>query len=133
MRPRSPVNWNFVNLPTTFNNVAGGFFEDFEAAAGVIPAYMAITELNAATLLPDPNVWANIGQHGANSAPNSFSGIYHLEMAWAPLLAGGDTHNAMVLGMNGAGAANLDQLSFQIWDKFDELDAFDGVWAPGNT
>jgi hypothetical protein len=38
----------------------------------------------------------------------------------------------MVLGLNGAGATNLDQLSFQIWDKFDELDAFDGVWISDN-
>ena len=60
--PPAPVNWNFVNLPTTFNNVAGGFLEDFEAAAGVIPAYMAITELETLTMLPNPNVWANIGQ-----------------------------------------------------------------------
>ena len=35
--------------------------EDFEAAAGVVPGYMALTGIEVATLTADPEAWANIG------------------------------------------------------------------------
>lgn len=128
--PPTPVTWSFVNLPTSFESVAGGFVEDFDTAAGVVQPYMAITELDGLTLLPEPNCWANIGQNGPlNEVSNS--GSYHLEMSWAPVTSGSESRNALVLGLNGAGATDFD-LAFHIWDQFDELDAFDGVWVSDN-
>ncbi len=102
--------------------------EDFEAAAGVVPGYMALTELDVATLLPDPDAWANIG----NRAPclNPFSGSYNLEMGLIPGSTNyHDVRNAMVLLIDATGWTGSTLMSFQAIDGGEETDTVDGVWV----
>ncbi len=114
-----------LNLPLGF--LTPPFTENFEAAAGVVPGYMALTELDAITLLPDPTAWANIG----NRAPclNPFSGSYALEMGVMP---GGSSHNvrnAMVLGIDPIGYTGAMTLSYMGYDDGEETHGVDGLWV----
>ena len=123
--PPPATVWDFVALPTTFV-AAAGFLEDFDLGAGVVQNYMAVTEVDAATLLPDPDSWANIGQHAPN-AGTPYSGSYCAELSRAP----GTTNyvmsrNALVFGLNGATGL---ELSFRLYEAADETHEFDGVWV----
>jgi len=114
-----------VNLPTTFAAVP--FVEDFETAAGVVPTYMALTAIDAATGLADPEAWANIGNLGPCSVP--FAGLFNLEMGLIP----GSTNyhnvrNAMVLGIDGNNMSGMN-VDFQAYDGGEEANDFDKVWV----
>lgn len=126
--PPPPLNFSFVNLPTTFED-ASTFNEDFEAAAGVLQPYMAVTEVDGTTLLPDPNVWANIGQNGAYMG-TPYAGAYYVELTRA-LSTSGEYKSGLVFGLNGATTTDF-RLNFQVWDNFDETDDFDGIFVSDN-
>lgn len=114
-----------LNLPSGSTTLP--LAEDFEAAAGVVPGYMALTALESATLLPDVEAWANIGNLGVCSNP--YSGSYNLEMGLLP----GSTNyhnvrNAMVLSIDPAGYTGDMTISSQIIDGGEESAAVDGIW-----
>ncbi|KAA3605171.1 MAG: hypothetical protein DWQ01_21515 [Planctomycetota bacterium] len=114
-----------LNLPAGTTTLP--LFEGFEVAAGVIPPYMAVTELDVATLLPDPEAWCNIGQ----KAPclNPFNGSYALEMGLIPGSTNyHDVRNALVLGIDGTGYTGSTSMAFQVFDEGEESDVVDGVW-----
>jgi len=123
--PPPPGDLWAVNLPTTFAAVP--FVEDFETAAGVVPTYMALTAIDAATGLADPEAWANIGNLGPCTVP--FAGLFNLEMGLIP----GSTNyhnvrNAMVLGIDGSSMSGMN-LDFQGYDAGEEGNDFDGIWV----
>ncbi|NQU47762.1 MAG: hypothetical protein HQ519_03870 [Planctomycetes bacterium] len=102
--------------------------ENFEAGAGTVPPYMALTNLEVATLLPDVEAWCNVGQ----LAPciNPFGGAYALEMGLAPgLTSYHDVRNAMVLQLDGSGYTGNMDLSFLGFNAGEETDTVDGVWV----
>ena len=128
--PPPPFTWSFVNLPTTFAPI-GGFFEDFETAAGVLQPYMAETGVDAATLLPNPNAWANIGQwNGGVFQGTPYGGSYYLELALASGTTG-QSRDALVLGLDGTGETDF-RLNFQAIENFDETNDFDGIFVSDN-
>lgn len=122
--PPPPTVWS-VNLPSGF--VTAPFVENFDGLGGMVPPYMAMTMLDAATLAPDPEAWCNIGQLGPMSVP-SYSGGFNLEMGLLPISTNYHAvRNAMVLGVNGNGVSGLN-LDFAMIDHGEEVDPFDGVW-----
>ena len=130
--PPAPITWTHMNLPTTFVGVAGGLTEDFEAAAGVVQPYMAVTMYDPVLMVePDPEGWCNIGQLGA-MAGTPFGGAYSLEMALIPGTTNYHTvQNSLILGLNGGGQAS-HSLDVQAIDLGDELHSFDGIWVSEN-
>ena len=114
----------FPNLPAAFV-AAAGYFDDFESYGGVLPGHMAENELDAATGLADPEAYVDIaGSSGLGAA----SGTACLEMGLLPTSINyHDVRNALVLGMNGAGASALE-LDFQAIDHGEETDTWDGVF-----
>jgi len=128
--PPTPAVWN-VNLPTSFVPAAG-MVEGFEAYGGTVPPHMAVTEIDPATGLPDPEAWANIGQHGptnAGGASPPYAGTYCLEMGLDPFSSNyHDVRNSLVIGLDGGGNTQL-YLDFWAIDHGDEADAIDGVWV----
>jgi hypothetical protein len=123
--PPPPGTTSVVNLPGTFAAVP--FLEDFETAAGVVPPYMALTNIDEATGLVDPEAWCNIGQLAPCTIP--FAGLYNLETGLIP----GSTNyhqvrNAMVLGIDGSGFAGLN-LDYQGYNAGEEANDFDGIWV----
>ncbi|RMH03318.1 MAG: hypothetical protein D6702_06340 [Planctomycetota bacterium] len=125
--PPPPPAW--PNLPTAFVPAAN-YGDDFETYAGVVPPHMAVNELDAVFGQPDPEAWCNIGQHAP--ALSTTSGIYCLEMGLDPNSNNyHDVRNGLVIGLNGAGVANLD-MDFQAIDHGDETDPWDGVWVSDN-
>lgn len=126
-QPVPPTVWDFVELPSSFVNMAGGRCEDFDVAAGVLQPYMAASGWNPATMSADPNGWANIGQLGAFNVASQ-SGTHHLELSRAPATSAVNVREALVLGLNGAGASDFS-IEFQHLENFDETSAFDGVWV----
>lgn len=118
-----------LNLPTSFAGLP--FSENFEAAAGTVPGYMALTELDVLTLLPDTEAWANIGNRAPCISP--FNGSFNLEMGLIPGSTNyHDVRNAMVLGLDGTGYGGVTDMSFQVIDDGEEADIVDGVWVSDN-
>lgn len=114
-----------LNLPAGSTTLP--LAEDFEAAAGVVPGYMALTSIEVATLLPDPEAWANIGNLAA--CMNPYSGSFNLEMGLMPgLTSYHDVRNAMVLSIDPAGYTGDMTISSQIIDGGEESDVVDGIW-----
>jgi hypothetical protein len=118
-----------LNLPNTA--AALPIHENFEAAAGTVPAHMALTQLDAATLLHDAQSWCNIGQLGACSMP--FGGSYNLEMGIIP----GSTNyhyvrNAMVLYLDGSNASGQLTMSCMVNQFGEETHSVDGMWVSQN-
>ncbi len=120
--PPPPTTWN-VNLPTTF--APAPFTDNFDTNAGVVPSYMALTNVDSLTGLPDVEAWCNVGQVAPCISPNS--GAYNLEMGLDP--ASVNYHNvlnAMVIGIAGNGSAlNLDFMGI---NGGEESNPIDGVW-----
>lgn len=114
-----------LNLPAGSTTLP--LTEDFEAAAGVVPGYMALTGLDSATLVADPEAWANIGNLGA--CLNPFNGSYNLEMGLTP---GSTTYhnvrNAMVLSIDPTGYTGAMTMSAAMIDGGEETAAVDGIW-----
>ncbi len=101
--------------------------EDFEAAAGVIPPYMALTALDAASLTPDSEAWCNIGQDAACITP--YSGSFNLEMGLTPSSTNYHyVRNAMVLAVDGTNYPGGRDLSFMGIQMGEEDHLVDGVW-----
>ena len=114
-----------LNLPA--GSTALPLSEDFETAAGVVPGYMALTGLEVATLLPDPEAWANIGNLSACSNP--FNGSFNLEMGLMPGSVNyRDTRQAMVIQIDPTGYTGAMTLSAAIIDGGEESDVVDGIW-----
>jgi hypothetical protein len=117
-----------LNLPTSAATLPFG--EDFEAAAGVVPSYMALTAMDATSFAADADAWCNIGQLAACQVP--FSGSYNLEMGLLP----GSTNyhnvrNAMVLAIDGS-TGNERGMSFMATHMGEETNTVDGVWVSDN-
>ena len=133
--PPPPVSW-IVNLPGTFVSIpAAGAVEGFEAYGGSVPAHMAVSELDAATGLADPEAWCNIGQRGPTTGGRSgnppFAGSYALEMGLDPSSSNyHDVRNALVLGIDAGG--KVLELDFQAYEHGEETDPIDGVWVSEN-
>lgn len=122
--PLAGTAWT-VNLPTTF--LAAPFVEGFEAAAGTVPSYMALTNIDATTGVVDPLAWCNVGQIAPCGSP--FAGAFNLEMGLDPLSTSYHyVRNAMVLGINGGGSTILT-VSFEGVNFGEEANSFDGVWV----
>ncbi len=122
--PPPPPAWS--NLPASFV-AAAGYSDDFESYAGVVPGHMAVNELNGISGLPDPEAWCNMGQRAM--ALSTTSGVYCLEMGLDPASSNyHDVRNGLVIGLNGAGATELN-LDFQAIDHGEETDTWDGVWV----
>jgi hypothetical protein len=122
--PPPPPHWS--NLPASFVS-ANAFRENFEAAAGVVPAYMALNALDSTTRLADPEAWCNIGQLAAPF--DTYDGAYNLEMGLDPASTNyHDVSNAMILGLNGAGVTDFT-MSFQAKDFGEEASPDDGVFV----
>lgn len=114
-----------LNLPAGSTTLP--LAENFEAAAGVVPGYMALTGLDVATLLPDVEGWANIGNLGACSNP--FNGSFNLEMGLTPGSSNyHDVRNAMVIQIDPTGYTGAMTLSAAIIDGGEESDVVDGIW-----
>jgi hypothetical protein len=127
--PPPPTTWS-VNLPTSFAQAP--LFEGFEVAAGVVPATMEVTRLDAATLAFDPEAWTNIGQlgpcAGGLSGLGPANGGFCLELGLDP--ASTNFHavrNALVLGLNAAGV-EAPVLDLNYVDFGEEYHPFDGLW-----
>jgi len=127
--PPPPTAWS-VNLPTTF--ASAPLFDGFEIHAGVVPASMAVTCLDAVTLLSDPEAWCNLGQLGpclgGNSGLGPASGAYCLELGLDP--ASTNFHmvrNALVYGLNAA-SLQAPILDLSYVDFGEEYQPFDGLW-----
>jgi hypothetical protein len=114
-----------LNLPSGSTTLP--LSEGFEVAAGVVPGYMALTALDSATLLPDPEAWANIGNLGACSNP--FNGSYNLEMGLMPgVTIYRNVRNAMVLSIDPTGYTGAMTMSAAMIDGGEETAAVDGIW-----
>lgn len=114
-----------LNLPSSSTTLP--LFEDFETAAGVVPPYMALTNLEVATLSPDPEAWCNIGNLATCLQP--FRGSFCLEMGLEPNSTNyHDVRNAMVLLVDPAGYTGAMSLSANIIDGGEENDPVDGIW-----
>jgi len=129
--PPPPIQW--PNLPSTFVAVGAGYFDDFEAHAGVVPSHMAVNELNALTRQFEPDAFCNIGQKmpctGGNSNTFPYSGAYDLEMGNFPgSISGVVSANGLVIGLDGTGSGDLF-LSFQVYDFGEESNPDDGVFV----
>jgi len=122
--PPPPPNW--THLPTAFVPVAG-FRENFDSLGGVLPSHMTVNMLDSATRADHPDAWCNVGQLATCLQP--YDGANNLEMGLLP----GSTNyyevsNALVIGLNGAGATDLT-MSFQAIEFGEELNADDGVFV----
>ncbi|MHC4824168.1 MAG: hypothetical protein ACYTEP_09135 [Planctomycetota bacterium] len=114
-----------VNLPTTFASVP--FADDFDASAGSVPTYMALTNVDGLSGAVDVEAWCNVGQLAACLVPNS--GAFNLEMGLDPNSVNyHEVRNAMVLGINGGGSATLN-LDFAAVNFGEETHDADGVWV----
>ena len=114
-----------LNLPTSSTTLP--LVEDFETAAGVVPPYMALTNLDVASLSPDPEAWCNIGNVATCLTP--FRGSYCLEMGLDPNSTNyHDVRNTMVLLIDPAGYSGTMSLSYFGHQFGDETDTVDGVW-----
>lgn len=114
-----------LNLPAGSTTLP--LSENFEAAAGVVPGYMALTAIDVATLTADPEAWANIGNLGACSNP--FNGSFNLEMGLMPGSTNyHDVRNAMVIQIDPTGYTGAMTLSAAIIDGGEESDVVDGIW-----
>ena len=115
-----------LNLPGSFASMP--FSDNFEAAAGTVPGYMALTELDALLLTADPEAWANVGNRAA--CLNPFDGSFNLEMGLDPNSSNyHDVRNAMVIGLDATGYTGNTTVSFYGIDGGEELDTVDGVWV----
>lgn len=122
--PPPPAYWG--ELPTSFV-AAAGYRENFEAMQGVPPAHMRLNALSAASRLPDPEAWCNVGQQAPCLLP--YDGQYALEMGLQPgSVSYHRVANAMILGLDGSGATDF-RLSFQAINYGEEPDADDGVFV----
>jgi len=88
------TNLGPLNLPGSYAPFP--FAENFEAAAGVVPPYMALTALNSTTLVPDPEAWCNIGNLGA--CMNPYSGLFALENGFTQRLGRGLARHRRAIG-----------------------------------
>jgi len=114
-----------LNLPAMSTTLP--LSEDFDVAAGVVPGYMALTALDVATLLPDAEAWANIGQNAA--CTNPFSGAFNLEMGLIPGSTNyHDVRNAMVISIDPTGYTGDMTMSHALIDGGEEVAAEDNVW-----
>lgn len=114
-----------LNLPAGSTTLP--LTEDFETAAGVVPGYMALTELEVASLTADPEAWANIGNRAA--CLNPFNGSFNLEMGLDPNSTNyHDVRNAMVMQIDPTGYTGAMTLSAAIIDGGEESDVVDGIW-----
>lgn len=120
------TNLGPLNLPGSYAPFP--FAENFEAAAGVVPPYMALTALNSTTLVPDPEAWCNIGNLGA--CMNPYSGLFALEMGLKPgLTSYHNVRNAMVIGLDGTGWTGSQIMTCFAFDGGEETNAVDGIWV----
>jgi len=118
-----PSTWN-VNLPTVFAAVP--FTDDFDVNAGVVPGYMALTNLSVSTGLPDVLAWANVGQLAPCLVPNS--GAFNLEMGVDPSAGSArDVRNSMVIGIDGLGSTSLT-MDYMGYNAGEENHDADGIW-----
>jgi len=118
-----PLRW--PNLPSNFVS-ADGFLESFDTLTGVVPDYLAINSVDAATRSFDPLGWCNIGQLG--NCLNPRTGQYSLELGLQPgTTLYHDVSNALVIGMNGAGVSNFI-MEFYAKHYGEETSADDGVF-----
>jgi hypothetical protein len=118
-----PLRW--PNLPTSFAS-ADGFVESFDTLTGVVPDYMAINSVDAATRQSDPLGWCNIGQLGVCLNPHT--GQYSLELGLLPgTTLYHEVANALVIGLNGAGVSNFI-MEFHAKHYGEETHADDGVF-----
>ncbi len=130
--PPPPLMW--PNAPASFLAVGPVYNENFDGLAGVVPAHMAVNELETQTRNFDPDAWCNIGQNGptvggaAGITPSS--GAYMLEMGGTPngMSSNHDVSNGLMIGLNGAGAAGL-LLDFNAYNLGEEGSLDDGVWV----
>lgn len=115
-----------LDLPNAFAPLP--FFEGFETAAGNVPPYMALTNLDGLTLLPDGEAWCNIGNRAA--CLNPYSGSYALEMGLEPNSTNYHlVRNAMVLGLDGSSHVGTFSLAYWGFDGGEEYNAVDGIWV----
>lgn len=116
-----------LNLPT--GTVGMPWTEDFELFAGTVPPYMALTNLEVASLTPDPDAWCNVGQLGPCLQP--FSGSYNLEMGLIPGSTNyHDVRNAMVMAVDPVGYTGAKTLSAAFIDGGEEnAVGVDGIWV----
>jgi hypothetical protein len=118
-----------LNLPTTATGLP--LLEDFETAAGVIPPYMALTNLEVATLTTFPEAWCNIGQLAPCLGP--YGGSYCLEMGLDPNSTNyTQVRNTMVLLLDPAGYTGDMNLSYAGSQWGEETNPVDGVWISSN-
>jgi hypothetical protein len=114
-----------LNLPTGSTGLP--WTEDFELFGGTVPPYVALTNLDVATLAPDPEAWCNIGQLAPCLSP--FSGSYALEMGLDPTSTNyHDVRNALVILYDPTGYTGDMNLSYMAQQFGDETDTVDGVW-----
>jgi hypothetical protein len=114
-----------LNLPAGSTTLP--LYEGFEVAAGVVPGYMALTNLDSATLLPDVEAWCNIGQLAA--CLNPFNGSFNLEMGLDPLSTNyHNVRNAMVLSIDPTGYTGAMTMSAALIDGGEETAPVDGIW-----
>ncbi|KAA3605170.1 MAG: hypothetical protein DWQ01_21510 [Planctomycetota bacterium] len=115
-----------LNLPTEFTPLP--FYEGFEAAAGQVPNYMALTELDAGSLTHDNDAWCNIGNRAACLNPPV--GSFALEMGLNPNYTSNIHYvrNAMVLGLDGSQYNGSFRMGFMAYDGGEETHTVDGVW-----
>lgn len=115
-----------LNLPAMSSPLP--LSENFEAGAGTIPPYMALTNLDVATLLPDAEAWCNVGQLAPCTIP--FDGAFNLEMGLIPGSTNyHDVRNAMVLGLDASAYSGNMDMSFMGINLGEEFDTVDGVWV----
>ena len=130
--PPPPVQW-VVNLPTGAPVPALDTCEGFEAYGGTVPAHMAVSELDAATGLFDPEAWCNIGQRGPTMGGASgnppWMGTYALEMGLDPASSNyHNVRNALVIAYNGEGSTD-QMMEFYAYDHGEESNGIDGAWV----
>jgi len=122
--PPPPGTLWTVNLPAAF--ASAPFTDDFDVNAGVIPPYMALTNVDALTGLVDVEAWCNVGQLAPCIIPNS--GAFNLEMGLDPLSTNyHNVRNSCVIALDGLGTANMN-IDFSAYDAGEENNTADGIW-----
>lgn len=115
--------------PTGFLSV-DSLNEDFETLAGVVPIWMGVNNLDAATRQIDAEAWCNIGQMAPCS--EAFSGSYSLELGLDPAVTGPHAvSNALIMGLSGRGYTGM-LLHFQVKQFNEEWNPDDGVFISQN-
>ncbi len=120
----------YLNLPTGTLDASSpsGAILDFDALAGTVPNYIALSALTDDTRLDDPEAFCNIGNNAACLDP--WSGNFNLEMGLLPgTVITHNVENAMVIQVRGSGPMTLDFMGVNYGE---EPDAEDGVFISDN-